>query len=137
MGQPTDKWGAPSTSVSNKNPLVLPTGVRVTLLAQVGRLAGALGTMQGQLSNASQAIGCSSHGPPKTCILLSEIGATLRSAQREILHAADTLATTVCAPAGPGLLGGWWPSWEGCAGLVGWDVTSTVGGCESLGSVWV
>ncbi|KAK2535177.1 Lamc3 [Columba livia] len=73
-------------------------GVRVTLLAQVGRLAGALGTMQGQLSNASQAIGCSSHGPPKTCILLSEIGATLRSAQREILHAADTLATTEIPP---------------------------------------
>lgn len=129
--------GAPSTSVGNKQPLVLPAGARVALLAQVGRLAKALGTTQGQLSNASQATGCSGHGPPKTCILLSDIGATLRSAQREILHAADTLATTVRAPAGPGLLRGWWPSWGGCAGLVGWDVSSTAGGWESLGSVCV
>ncbi|XP_050763994.1 laminin subunit gamma-3 isoform X2 [Gymnogyps californianus] len=68
-------------------------GARAALSTQVGRLAGALGTAQGRLSNASQATGCSGHGPPKTCILLSEIGATLQSAQREILHAADTLAT--------------------------------------------
>ncbi|NXN47590.1 LAMC3 protein, partial [Rhinoptilus africanus] len=70
-------------------------GPRAALLAQVGGLAGALGTAWGRLSNASQATGCSGHGPPKTCILLSEIGATLQSAQREILRAADTLATTV------------------------------------------
>ncbi|XP_075375805.1 laminin subunit gamma-3 [Mycteria americana] len=69
-------------------------GARAALSAQVGRLAGALGTARGRLSNASQATGCSGHGPPKTCILLSEIGAVLQSAQREILHAADTLATT-------------------------------------------
>ncbi|NXK28940.1 LAMC3 protein, partial [Arenaria interpres] len=69
-------------------------GARAALLAQVGQLAGALGTARGRLSNASQATGCSSHGLPKTCVLLSEIGATLQSAQREILHAADTLATT-------------------------------------------
>ncbi|KAM7087989.1 laminin subunit gamma-3 [Ciconia maguari] len=69
-------------------------GARAALSAQVGQLAGALGTARGRLSNTSQATGCSSHGPPKTCILLSEIGAVLQSAQREILHAADTLATT-------------------------------------------
>ncbi|NXN29360.1 LAMC3 protein, partial [Nycticryphes semicollaris] len=69
-------------------------GARAALLAQVWRLAGALSTAQGHLSNASQATGCSSHGFPKTCILLSEIGATLQSAQQEILHTADTLATT-------------------------------------------
>uniref|UniRef100_A0A8D0KSP3 Laminin subunit gamma 3 n=1 Tax=Strix occidentalis caurina TaxID=311401 RepID=A0A8D0KSP3_STROC len=69
-------------------------GARATLLAQVGRLAGALGTARGHLSNASRATGCSSHGPPKTCTLLSEIGTVLQTAQREILHAADTLATT-------------------------------------------
>ncbi|NWX81279.1 LAMC3 protein, partial [Alca torda] len=69
-------------------------GARAALLAQVGRLAGALGTARGRLSNASRATGCSGHGLPKTCILLSEIGATLQSAQREILHAEDTLATT-------------------------------------------
>ncbi|XP_075572638.1 laminin subunit gamma-3 [Pelecanus crispus] len=68
-------------------------GARAALSAQVGRLAGALGSARGRLSNASQATGCSGHGPPKTCILLSEIGAVLQSAQREILHAADTLAT--------------------------------------------
>ncbi|NXT03292.1 LAMC3 protein, partial [Jacana jacana] len=68
-------------------------GARAALLAQVGRLAGALGTVRGRLSNASQATGCSSHGLPKTCVLLSEIEATLQSAQREMLHAADTLAT--------------------------------------------
>ncbi|NXW55402.1 LAMC3 protein, partial [Eurystomus gularis] len=71
----------------------LVQGARAALLAQVGWLAGALGTARGRLSNASQAIGCSSHGPPKTCVLLSEIGAILQSTQREILHAADTLAT--------------------------------------------
>ncbi|XP_062496916.1 laminin subunit gamma-3 isoform X1 [Pezoporus occidentalis] len=69
-------------------------GARAILLAQVGRLAGALGTARGRLSNASQASGCSGHGHPKTCTLLSEVGAALQSAQREILHAADTLATT-------------------------------------------
>ncbi|KAM6399992.1 laminin subunit gamma-3 [Rhynochetos jubatus] len=69
-------------------------GARAALSAQVGRLARALGTAQGHLSNASRATGCSNHGPPKTCILLSEIGAVLQLAQREILHAADTLATT-------------------------------------------
>ncbi|KFQ92965.1 Laminin subunit gamma-3, partial [Nipponia nippon] len=68
-------------------------GARAALLAQVGWLAGALGTAQGRLSNASHVTGCSGHGPPKTCILLSEIGAVLQSAQWEILHAADTLAT--------------------------------------------
>uniref|UniRef100_A0A8C3UVT0 Laminin subunit gamma 3 n=1 Tax=Catharus ustulatus TaxID=91951 RepID=A0A8C3UVT0_CATUS len=41
---------------------------------------------------------CSDHGPPKTCTLLSEIGAVLQSAQQEILHAADTLATMVGHP---------------------------------------
>ncbi|NXE09516.1 LAMC3 protein, partial [Lophotis ruficrista] len=69
-------------------------GARAALLAQVGRLAGALGIVRGHLSNASQATGCSGHGPPKTCILLSEIEAVLQSAQRETLHTADTLATT-------------------------------------------
>ncbi|NXN95811.1 LAMC3 protein, partial [Rhinopomastus cyanomelas] len=69
-------------------------GARAALLAQVGRLAAALGTAQSHLSNATTATGCSSHGPHKTCVLLSEIGAVLRSARREILHAANTLATT-------------------------------------------
>ncbi|XP_071622239.1 laminin subunit gamma-3 isoform X2 [Heliangelus exortis] len=69
-------------------------GARAALLAQVGQLAGALGTARGHLSNVSWATGCSSQGPPKTCVLLSEIGAVLQSAQREILDAADTLATT-------------------------------------------
>lgn len=91
--------------MGNKQLLVLSAGARAALLAQVGRLAGALGASQGRLSNASRATGCSGHGLPKTCILLSEIGATLQSAQREVLRAADTLATTVRAPAGPRLLG--------------------------------
>uniref|UniRef100_A0A8C3UM43 Laminin subunit gamma 3 n=1 Tax=Catharus ustulatus TaxID=91951 RepID=A0A8C3UM43_CATUS len=77
-----------------------------TLLVQVGQLAGALNTAQGRLTNASRASSCSDHGPPKTCTLLSEIGAVLQSAQQEILHAADTLATMVGALSGPGLLGG-------------------------------
>ncbi|NXS51981.1 LAMC3 protein, partial [Brachypteracias leptosomus] len=68
-------------------------GARAALLAQVGWLAGALGTARGRLSNVSQTTSCSSHGPPKTCILLLEIESTLQSAQQEILHAADTLAT--------------------------------------------
>ncbi|NXX62583.1 LAMC3 protein, partial [Scopus umbretta] len=68
-------------------------GAWAALSAQVGWLAGALGTARSRLSNASQATGCSGRGPPKTCILLSEIGAMLQSAQREILHTADTLAT--------------------------------------------
>lgn len=92
--------------MGNEQLLVLPTGARAALSAQVGRLAGSLGTARGHLSNASQATGCSGHGPPKTCILLSEIGAVLQSAQQEILHAADTLATMVRAPAGPGIPGG-------------------------------
>ncbi|NXJ78013.1 LAMC3 protein, partial [Trogon melanurus] len=70
-------------------------GAHAALLAQVGWLAGALATAQGRLSNVSQATSCSGHGHPKTCILLSEIGAVLHSAEREILHAADTLATTL------------------------------------------
>nr|XP_021399181.2 LOW QUALITY PROTEIN: laminin subunit gamma-3 [Lonchura striata domestica] len=69
-------------------------GAWATLLVQVGQLAGALNTARGRLTNASRATRCSDHGPPKTCTLLSEIGAVLQSAQREILHAADTLATT-------------------------------------------
>ncbi|NXK10373.1 LAMC3 protein, partial [Herpetotheres cachinnans] len=68
-------------------------GARTTLLVQVGQLARVLGTARGRLSNASRTTGCSGHGPPKTCILLSEIGAMLQSAQQEILHTADTLAT--------------------------------------------
>ncbi|KAF4789172.1 Laminin subunit gamma-3 [Turdus rufiventris] len=68
-------------------------GAWATLLVQVGQLAGALNTAQGRLTNASRATSCSDHGPPKTCTLLSEIGAVLQSAQQEILHAADTLAT--------------------------------------------
>lgn len=92
--------------MGSKQLFVLSAGARAALLAQVGRLAGALGTARGRLSNASRATGCSGHGLPKTCILLSEIGTTLQSAQREILHAADTLATTVRAPAGPRLPGG-------------------------------
>ncbi|XP_053940479.1 laminin subunit gamma-3 isoform X2 [Cuculus canorus] len=68
-------------------------GAREALSAQVDLLAGALGIAWGRLGNASQATGCSGHGPPKTCVLLSEIRAALQSAQREILHAADTLAT--------------------------------------------
>ncbi|NXA02509.1 LAMC3 protein, partial [Nesospiza acunhae] len=71
-------------------------GAWATLLVQVGQLAGALNTSQGRLTNASRATSCSHHGPPKTCTLLSEIGAVLQSAQQEILHAADTLATTYC-----------------------------------------
>ncbi|XP_068512887.1 laminin subunit gamma-3 isoform X2 [Anas acuta] len=69
-------------------------GARAVLSMQVGRLAGVLSTARGRLSNASQASGCSDHGHPKTCVLLSEIGAVLQSAQREVLHAADTLAAT-------------------------------------------
>lgn len=84
--------------------LVLPTGAWATLLVQVGQLAGALNTARGRLSNASQATSCSDHGPPKTCTLLSEIGAVLQSAQEQILHAADTLTTMVGALRGPGLL---------------------------------
>uniref|UniRef100_A0A8C3R6C4 Laminin subunit gamma 3 n=1 Tax=Cyanoderma ruficeps TaxID=181631 RepID=A0A8C3R6C4_9PASS len=68
-------------------------GAWATLLVQVGQLAGALNTAQGHLTNASRATSCSDHGPPKICTLLSEIGAVLQSAQQEILHAADTLAT--------------------------------------------
>ncbi|KAM9217864.1 laminin subunit gamma-3 [Leptosomus discolor] len=68
-------------------------GARAALLAQVGWLAGALGTMRSRLSNASRATGCSGHGHPKTCTLLSDIGAVLQSAQQEILHTADNLAT--------------------------------------------
>ncbi|NXN15355.1 LAMC3 protein, partial [Indicator maculatus] len=70
-------------------------GARAALLAQVGWLAGALGTAQGHLSNASRATSCSGHGLTKTCVLLREVGAALQSAQQELLHAADTLATTV------------------------------------------
>ncbi|NXU87447.1 LAMC3 protein, partial [Xiphorhynchus elegans] len=69
-------------------------GAWATLLAHMGQLAGALSTARGRLTNASQATSCSGHGSPKTCTLLSEIGAVLQSAQQEILHAADTLATT-------------------------------------------
>ncbi|GAB0198490.1 laminin subunit gamma-3 [Grus japonensis] len=83
----------------------LPQGAQAALSARVGWLAEALGTARGHLSNASQATGCANHGPPKTCVLLSEIGAVLQSVQREILHAADTLATTVRAPTSPGLPG--------------------------------
>ncbi|XP_069729416.1 LOW QUALITY PROTEIN: laminin subunit gamma-3 [Phaenicophaeus curvirostris] len=68
-------------------------GAREALSAQMELLAGALGTAWGHLGNASQATGCSGHGPPKTCVLLSEIRAALESAQRQILHAAETLAT--------------------------------------------
>uniref|UniRef100_A0A8B9CVZ2 Laminin subunit gamma 3 n=1 Tax=Anser brachyrhynchus TaxID=132585 RepID=A0A8B9CVZ2_9AVES len=67
-------------------------GARAALSVQVGRLVGVLSAARGRLSNASQASGCSDHGHPKTCVLLSEIGAVLQSAQREVLHAADTLA---------------------------------------------
>ncbi|KAM6297000.1 laminin subunit gamma-3 [Aegotheles albertisi] len=69
-------------------------GARDGLSVQVMRLAAVLGTAWGRLSNASQATGCDGHGPPKTCVLLAEIGAVLQSAQREIRDAADTLATT-------------------------------------------
>ncbi|POI28520.1 hypothetical protein CIB84_007730 [Bambusicola thoracicus] len=69
-------------------------GAHAVLSAQVGRLAGMLSTAWGHLSNAIGASGCSRHGPPKTCTLLSEIRAVLQSAQQEILHAADTLAAT-------------------------------------------
>lgn len=110
---------------------VLPAGARAILLAQVGQLAGVLGTALGRLSNTSQASGCSGHGHPKTCTLLSEIGAALQSAQREILRAADTLATTVRVLGGlVAILGG-----SGVCRTGGWDVTSTAGG--SLGSMWV
>ncbi|OXB73512.1 UNVERIFIED_CONTAM: hypothetical protein H355_012479 [Colinus virginianus] len=69
-------------------------GAHATLSVQVGRLSGMLSSAGSRLSNAIRASGCSSHGPSKTCMLLSEIGAVLQSAQREILHAADTLAAT-------------------------------------------
>ncbi|XP_066837050.1 laminin subunit gamma-3 isoform X1 [Anser cygnoides] len=69
-------------------------GARAALSVQVGRLAGVLSAARGRLSNASQASGCSDHGHPKMCVLLSEIRAVLQSAQREVLHAADTLAAT-------------------------------------------
>ncbi|NXC45508.1 LAMC3 protein, partial [Penelope pileata] len=69
-------------------------GAHAVLSAQVGRLAGTLSTARGRLGSASRASGCSSHGPPKTCTLLSEIGAVLQSAHQEILHAANTLAAT-------------------------------------------
>uniref|UniRef100_A0A8D2NB71 LAMC3 protein n=1 Tax=Zonotrichia albicollis TaxID=44394 RepID=A0A8D2NB71_ZONAL len=83
-----------STTPTGNKMLVLPTGAWATLLVQVGQLAGALNIAQGRLSNASQATSCSHHGPPKTCTLLSEIRVVLQSAEQEILHAADTLATT-------------------------------------------
>uniref|UniRef100_A0A8C4UH76 Laminin subunit gamma 3 n=1 Tax=Falco tinnunculus TaxID=100819 RepID=A0A8C4UH76_FALTI len=105
-GSPIGNWGAPSTAVSNKQLLVLPAGAWATLLVQMGQLAGTLGTARGRLSNASRTTGCSGHGPPKTCILLSEIGVVLQSAQREMLHTVDTLAAMVRAPISPGLLGG-------------------------------
>lgn len=121
--------------------LVLPTGAWATLLVQVGQLAGALNTAQGHLTNASRATRCSHHGPPKTCTLLSEIGAVLQSAQQEILHAADTLATTVGALSGPGLMRGvvtiLGATGMYLPGLLGWDVTSRVGEWESLWSGWV
>lgn len=121
--------------------LVLPTGAWATLLVQVGQLAGALNIAQGRLTNASQATSCSDHGPPKTCTLLSEIGAVLQSAQQEILQAADTLATTVGALSSPGLLRGLVAMLEGSGmrspGLLRWDVTSRVGERESLGSMRV
>lgn len=88
----------------------LPAGARAVLSMQVGRLAGVLSTARGRLSNASQASGCSDHRHPKTCVLLSEIGAVLQSAQREVLHAADTLAATV---RGSGGSGDWWLGWGG------------------------
>ncbi|XP_068771115.1 laminin subunit gamma-3 [Struthio camelus] len=69
-------------------------GARAALAEQVGRLAGSLSAARGRLSNGSEAAGCSGRSPAKTCVLLSEIGAALRSAQREIQQAADTLATT-------------------------------------------
>ncbi|XP_017600902.1 PREDICTED: laminin subunit gamma-3, partial [Corvus brachyrhynchos] len=75
--------------------LHLLRGAWATLLVQVRQLAGALDIAQGHLTNSSRATSCSDHGPPKTCTLLSEIGAMLQSAQQEILHAADTLATTI------------------------------------------
>ncbi|XP_067164993.1 laminin subunit gamma-3 [Apteryx mantelli] len=69
-------------------------GARAALAEQVGRLAGSLSAARGRLSSVSGAIGCPGRSPAKTCALLSEIGATLQSAQREIQQAADTLATT-------------------------------------------
>ncbi|OXB69100.1 hypothetical protein ASZ78_009576 [Callipepla squamata] len=69
-------------------------GAHATLSVQVGRLSGMLSSAGSRLSNAIRASGCSSHGPSKTCTLLSEIGVVLQSAQREILHATDTLAAT-------------------------------------------
>lgn len=119
---------------------MLPTGARATFLAQVGQLTEALGTVRSHFNNVTQATGCSSHGPSKTCILLLEIRAVLQSAEREILHTADTLATMVRAPAGPraaGVGGGHPGGAVGCAGLVGWDMPSTASGWESLELGWV
>lgn len=90
------------TSAGNEQLLALPAGARAALSVQVGRLAGVLSAARGRLSNASQASGCSDHGHPKMCVLLSEIRAVLQSAQREVLHAADTLAATVWAREAPG-----------------------------------
>ncbi|NXX38600.1 LAMC3 protein, partial [Tricholaema leucomelas] len=70
-------------------------GAQAALLAQVGWLAEALGSARSHLSNASRASSCSGHGPSKTCALLWEVGATLQSAQQQLLQAADTLATMV------------------------------------------
>lgn len=118
--------------------LLLPTGAWATLLVQVGQLAGALNTAQGRLTNASWATSCSDHGRPKTCTLLSEIGAVLQSAQQEILHTANTLATTVGALRAPEGAGGN-PGGTGMClqRLLGWDVTNRVDEWKSQESMWV
>jgi len=106
MEEPHRQVGSPERLRGQHAAACGPTGARAALLVQVEQLAGVLGIAWGRLSNVSLATGCSSHGPPKTCVLLSEVGAMLQSAQREILRAADTLATMVGAPPCPGLAGG-------------------------------
>ncbi|XP_062446944.1 laminin subunit gamma-3 [Rhea pennata] len=72
----------------------LPRGAGAALAEQAGRLAGSLSAARSRLGSAGAAAGCSGRGPGKACALLLEIGAALRSAQRDLLRAADTLATT-------------------------------------------
>ncbi|XP_024048677.2 laminin subunit gamma-3 [Terrapene carolina triunguis] len=68
---------------------------KAVFLEQVAQLEGSVGTAWGRLRNISGTVGCASGGDEKTCVLLSEISAVLRSTQRELQQAAATLATMV------------------------------------------
>uniref|UniRef100_A0A8C3PCE1 Laminin subunit gamma-3 n=1 Tax=Chrysemys picta bellii TaxID=8478 RepID=A0A8C3PCE1_CHRPI len=68
---------------------------KAVFLEQVAQLEGSVGTAWGRLRNVSGTVGCASGGDEKTCVLLSEISAVLRSTQRELQQAAAMLATMV------------------------------------------